>query len=378
MNFWTNLFGGGSKPLSIAPATLETKSPASKASSTPASASAKTLVLKESQPATTLPVPDAKAGSNWYFAEDQGRCLRQVVLISDPKLAVTSRYGNLLLTQKNYELNRNPLATGLVHLDGDARTFLLVRTDRIVEEVSKSSLKVAFSFFHLPMSGLVAIYVSCKPLQEKTRMGFEEQVYGLDFDATRDLISNAIKGDALHVVHAGEGGIKTTVMPTGETMCGPSCKYDVDITYENDCKSLLADEWNAVLRHHRSIRNPNFQAAGKRLYELMPENANPILEGNRAAFLVCLRGSGIDRQQVLDAVSEWKGNHESSFAANLDMRIGRHPKGDVVMISTRTEDCASYSELQTDLDSTFQRRGIPLLGEIGNGVVPKTEKEIPA
>jgi len=299
-------------------------------------------------------------GSNWYFVEDKARCLRQVVLISDPKLAVKSRYGNLLLSQKYYALNRNQLATGLVHLDGDARTFLLVRTDRLVDEVSKSSLKVAFSFFHLPMSGLVAIYVSCKPLQDKTRMGFEEQMYGLDFDATRDLVANAIKGEALHIVHAGEGGMETVLVETGERMSGPSCKYDVDIPYENDCRSLLAAEWDALLRHHQSIRKPNFQAAGKRLYELMPENMNPILEGSDAAFLVFLRGSGIDRQRVLEAVSEWKGNHESSFAANLDMKIGRNPNGDLVMISTRTKDGANHSALQADLNSTFRRRGIPL------------------
>jgi hypothetical protein len=75
---------------------------------------------------------------------------------------------------------------------------------------------------------------------------------------------------------------------------------------------------------------------------------------------VFLRGAGIDRQQLLEAVSEWKNLHESSFTANLDMKIGRNPNGDVLMISTRIYDSANHSTMQSDLNSTFQRRGIPV------------------
>ncbi len=359
MSFWKTLFRA-SKSKPVAPSRAQPTSSTRSASGASPAGPAKGSDPEASHSPETSPVPKATGGRNWYFVEDKARCLRQVVLSSDPKLAVKSRYGNLALSQQYYALNRNPLATGLVHLDGDAKTFLLVRTDRLVEEVSKSSLKVAFSFFHLPMSGLVAIYVSCKPLQDTTRMGFEEQIYGLDFDATRGLIANAIKGEALHVVHAGEGGMETVLVETGERISGPSCKYDVDIPYGSDCRSLLAAEWDALLRHHQSIRSPDFQAAGKRLYELMPEDVNPILEGSGAAFLVFLSGTGIDRQRVFDAVSEWKGKHESLFAGNLDTKIGRNPNGDVVMISTRTKDGVNQSALQADLNSTFQRRGIRL------------------
>jgi hypothetical protein len=254
------------------------RAPDSDRGSAAESSPTRTANLPEARPAADAPVAAVKGGSNWYFVEDKTRSLRQVVLVSEPQRAVKSRYGMLLLTQKHYALNRNPLATGLVHLDGDTRTFLLLRTDGLVEEVRRSSLRVGISFFHLPTSGLVAFYVSCQPLQEKTRMGFEEQIYGLDFDETRDPIANVLNSDCLYIVHAGEGGAETVLMETGERMYGPACKYDVEIPYDKDCKALLLDEWNAVLRHHRSIRNPDFQAAGRRLYELMPENVNPILE----------------------------------------------------------------------------------------------------
>ena len=239
--------------------------------------SARPADRSDARPSSARP----NSGSNWYFAEDKARCLRQVVLISDPKRAVKSRFSALALPGSFIELIREPLVTGLFPMSGYQENFLLVRTDRMVEEVATSSLQVAFSFFHLPTSGLVAIHVSCVPLKAKAKRGWLEQIYGLDSDLTRELVENAVKGEALHVIHAGEGGMRTKVIIVGgeETgnMDGPLCEFDLDIPYENDCRSVLAEEWNAVLRHHRSIRNPDFQAAGKRLYELMPEDAKPIL-----------------------------------------------------------------------------------------------------
>jgi hypothetical protein len=218
-----------------------------------------------------------RGGSNWYFAEDRTRCLRQVVLTSDPRLAASSRYHALALSYSFIDLIRQPLNTGLLKLDGDPLTFLLVRTDGIVEEVAKSVLHVAFSFCHLPTSGLVAIYVSCGPLKERTKFGFLEQIYGLDGELIRNLIANAVKGESLHIVHAGGGGLSPEIADTGEKMVGPKCEYDVTIPYADECRLVLEKEWNAVLAHHRSIRRPDFQAAGQCLYELMPVDSNPIL-----------------------------------------------------------------------------------------------------
>jgi hypothetical protein len=219
---------------------------------------------------TPSPVPHAKGGSNWYFAEDKAQFVRQVVLISEPKRAVKSRYGTLLLPPHFIALTRESLSTGLLQLSGHPETFLLVRTDPMVEEVAKSTLLVAFSFFNLPTSGLVAFHVFCE-LKDK-KIVFLEKVYGLDEEWVRDIIANAVKGDALHITHAGAGGGVHFVVDTGKMLLNPTCKYDVDIPYENDCRSVLANEWNAVLGHHRSIRKTDFQAAVQRLYELFPKD----------------------------------------------------------------------------------------------------------
>jgi hypothetical protein len=257
--FWKRLFGGGQATTVSLPARAPTS-----AEAMPANANTSD--------------PRRSGGSNWYFAEDKTRCLRQVVLISEPTRAVKSRYGSLAPLHYFIDLARHPLVAGLFQLDGYAEAFLLVRTDRMVEEVAKSTLHVAVSFFHLPTGGLVAIYVSCKPLKDKAKRGWLEQIYGLDGELIRGLVANAVIGEALHIVHAGEGGgVRIKLAETDEEMSGPKCEYDVDIPYENDCRSVLAEEWDAVLAHHRSIRNPDFRAAGQRVYQLMPADVNPIL-----------------------------------------------------------------------------------------------------
>jgi hypothetical protein len=256
--FWKRLFGGGQAMTASQPARAPTS-----AEAMPTNASTSD--------------PRRSGGSNWYFAEDKTRCLRQVVLISEPTRAVTSQHGSLALSHSFFDLARNPLVAGLLQLDGDLQTFLLVRTDRMVEEVAKSTLHVAVSFFHLLTSGLVAIYVTCKPLKEKAKRGWLEQIYGLDGELTRDLVANAVTGEALHIVHAGEGGMRIIATETDEKMIGPKCEYDVDILYESDCRSVLAEEWDALLAHHRSIRSPDFGAAARRVYQLMPEDVNPIV-----------------------------------------------------------------------------------------------------
>jgi hypothetical protein len=234
---------------------------------------------KEAQ-VTAPAVGEAKIGSNWYFAEHKVRCLRQVVLVSEPRRRVASRYHQLWLGPRFIEFARHPLVAGLLKLHSDPKPVLLVRTDGIVEEVSESPLHIALSFFHLPTSGLVAFHVSCLPLRDRTRMGFLEQIYGLDSELTRGLVANALRGDGIDVVYAGGGGVTHSVISPGresEEMEGPRCEYDIDIPFDSYCRATLAEEWNAVLAHHRSIQNPDFQAAGKALYRLMPEGASPIL-----------------------------------------------------------------------------------------------------
>jgi hypothetical protein len=229
--------------------------------------------------ATRVATVASQGGKNWYYAQDLHRALRQVVLASEVDMASTSRFGSLALARKFESLSSSSLCTGFFRLDNDAGPFLLVRTDGMVDEMAAAQLRIAISFFHLPMSGLVAIHVASKPLRDKTTAGFLEQVYGLDYEPTREILSDAISKDELSVVLAGEGGMRIVIAETGQTMVGPRCEYDIQIPIDDNCRRVLSQEWGAVLAYHHRIVNPDFQRAGHRLYELMPDDADPILSG---------------------------------------------------------------------------------------------------
>lgn len=82
-----------------------------------------------------------------------------------------------------------------------------------------------------------------------------------------------------------------------------------------------------------------------------------------APFLIFLSGTGADHQQVLEAVSAWKKEHDSAFTANLETRIGRNPNGDVLMISTRIHVSASHSVMEKDLKRALDQHGIAIQPE---------------
>ena len=203
-------------------------------------------------------------------------------------------------------------------------------------------------------------------------MGFEEQIYGSDFDETRDPIANVLNSDCFYTVHAGEGGAETVLMETGERMHGPACKYDVEIPYDKDCKALLLDEWNAVLRHHRSIRNPDFQAAGRRLYELMPEN---VKSNSRA----------LNRRRARRSACA-----EARPPRSPDARVRRCLRAlDETAFAARGDDERALAGFVDDLGQShgfFSRRSARLrrsirhnarIGEIGDGEFGRPRRPVP-
>jgi hypothetical protein len=210
-------------------------------------------------------------GGNWYVAEDKSRCLTQVVLTSDPRRRVTSRFssGTLPLIPRYMDLMRaSPLATGLFRLVGDPGPYLLVRTDgtwvaghETVDDMASDEFRVALTFARFPTSGLVAIFVSSSTLKLVSKNGFLEIVYGLDNLETRELLSDSISKDAMCAVLAGDSG----------------CKYDIEIPLDRNCRLALTDAWSQVLAHHGNIRSPNYGAASDRLFRSIPAGTDPVM-----------------------------------------------------------------------------------------------------
>jgi hypothetical protein len=218
------------------------------------------------------PISAKNRDANWYFAKNKSGKVHQIVLMSDPKHKSASRFSTLVFTPVYAHLMSGPFALGFFSLDHDPGPYLMIRTDGVrgdgyeaVDAMADEEFRVGLSFVQLPPSGLVAVYVSNNFLKRNTRMGYLEQIYGLDSENTRSLVANAITKDALQIVLAGEGGAT------------PRCKYDITLPLDAACKERLAAQWKAVLNHHLQIARPDFQSAGRILYELIPERSDPIL-----------------------------------------------------------------------------------------------------
>ncbi|MBK6504534.1 MAG: hypothetical protein IPG02_02435 [Ignavibacteria bacterium] len=102
---------------------------------------------------------EIQSGSNWYFAENKSKGLRQVVFNISEDLIQETKLGSLILAAKYKNLAEKGWATGFFRLDGDRGPFLLVRADDYVEEIKKSKMKLGISFFRMDAGGLFGIYV---------------------------------------------------------------------------------------------------------------------------------------------------------------------------------------------------------------------------
>jgi hypothetical protein len=214
-------------------------------------------------------------GNNWYLACDKSRGLRQVVLLSDPNCKTASRFGTFFFASTYSDLVNNSIVTGFFRLDGDPGPYLMIRTDgtrddgyEAVDEMAKDKFRIAFNFGYMPTSGVISIFVCSSFLNKYSKNGFMEMHYGLDFDNTRNLLSDAFQRDELQVVHARGGG--------GGAL--PNAKYDIAIPIDGACKQVLVDEWKSLLTHHTKIAQPNYQTAVNRLFQMFPPGtSDPIM-----------------------------------------------------------------------------------------------------
>lgn len=232
-------------------------------------------------PRSPAPAPAASppGGDNWYLARGPAMGLRQVVLHGDPARKVDSRFETFIFGSAYSDLVVHPICTGFFRLDGDPGPFLMIRTDgarddgyEAVEEMAKHPFRVAFSFAHLRESGVLSILVCSSFLSIYSQRGFLEMHYGLDLENTRNLISDALKREDVYVVLARGGGSSTL----------PKARYDLVIPIDAACKRALAEEWAALLAHHKGIARPEFQGGVTRLYQAFPGGSKPILPPARS------------------------------------------------------------------------------------------------
>jgi hypothetical protein len=145
-------------------------------------------------------------GTKWYFAEDLGKHLRQVVIEIPAGGDTKSQFGHLMLGEKYHNLVTVPRATGFFSLESDPGPFLLVRTDSYVVPVRSAPKKIGFSFFKMNSSGILGIYIYIDSDQMRKISAKEhpylEIGYGLDMEDGVKRIKDAFSKDSITMILA--------------------------------------------------------------------------------------------------------------------------------------------------------------------------------
>ena len=224
----------------------------------------------------------------WYFAEDNNKDLRQVVLCIPQGLQKESRFGTLMLSAKYRNLIESEHGTGFFRMDSDAGPFLLTRLDGYTDKLVEGSIKIAFSFFRTEYGGLVGIYIGmesrslCEAFDKP--YPFLEMINGLDErDTTVKLYDDAFSKETL-VVSIADRSMSTTSFYDENSGSfseanSPQCVYDIDIDLPQECREVLQKELADVLSYHDNMSgySRDFQQSVQCVYGVMPMGENPIL-----------------------------------------------------------------------------------------------------
>ena len=231
---------------------------------------------------TVQPTPPQTHTVSWYRTESAAKSVRQVVIEIPPGLDMNSKFGMILLGVIYRDLMMNTWGLGFFRLDSDRGPFLMVRGDRVVNELRNCPMKVAFCFYRMKAGGLVAVYAyaDCPAVAQRLtdRIVLFEMVYGCDQNDTRQLILDAISRDALHICFAeGDGPGK---MSGGAFISSAiRAQYDVVIPLPPECRAALKEELAALLNYHSSLlaNLRDFQRSGQQMWAENPQGVDPIL-----------------------------------------------------------------------------------------------------
>ena len=205
--------------------------------------------------------------SNWYFAQDKSKKLRQIVYTIGEATPVKSHLSSLIINPHKYYPLLGNLAVGFFAVDKEPATMLMIKTAGFADKISHETVKIAFTFCHMKAGPLFAIFVDSPSTEREIKGGcFIDQVYNIvDFG---EMIKETFKQDKLHVVFAQVGG-----------MAGIECLYDADYPIDQSLRDKFFQEWNELVTHGLSLGSFSFEACRNELYERTPVNQSPILAG---------------------------------------------------------------------------------------------------
>ena len=227
------------------------------------------------KPASGGSASSGDSSEGWYFAEDEAKGLRQIVLTLGPTSQSGSRFDNLVVQPDKYGPLLNDVATGFFRMHDDAGTFLMIKTPDFAKAAGNEKISVAFTFCHMPSGPLFVIFVHSASIEKNLPGGcFIDQVYSMDErSGFVDLITDAFAKSELYVVFAESGG-----------MAGIKCVVDGQYVMEKSMLEKFWEEWGKLVAYGESIgdwgSSVGFQQSVDELYEITPVEECPILSRN--------------------------------------------------------------------------------------------------
>lgn len=234
-------------------------------------------------------------GENWYSAASPDGKIRQVVLALPISNIVPTEFGTLFLMSDKFPLLASqPWCAGLFRLDGRPGPFLMARVATFAAETKTIPITLAFTFCHLPSSGLfhMAVRFDSKPFGQTVRKevsvlppiepAIAEWITSLDSEYDKKMIGDAVALPQVRLVICENSNNSSSVMgPSGNwiEMIPPQAAYDVVTSIETPLADCLKTEWQALVRHHGTISSgrKNFNNAQRELGDAMPVQEDPVL-----------------------------------------------------------------------------------------------------
>lgn len=230
--------------------------------------------------------------SQWYYAEDKGKQMTQVVVRIPVGRAQQSEFGTLMLSMQKYPIVMETWCTTFFRLDNRPGPYLLIRADEFASDLKTSPLAVGLSFFKFDSGGLFVILVRVQNdglmARLKTRipnleLPAVEGMLGLDDADQVKRIQDAFQRDELHLVVASNegGGMEGVDFSTGRSRRSslPQAECDIKVEIPADIRQILQEQLRSLLSHHDSVPKyrRSWNAIQERYGNVMPLSMEPIL-----------------------------------------------------------------------------------------------------
>lgn len=213
--------------------------------------------------------------AKWYFAENDSKHVRQIVLGIPPEAEVPSRVEGCLIGP-GIRLMRQNWASVTLFMPGDTPDrkgpFIFAKANGVVELLRGRPARVAFAFYRFGAGGVLQIFVNVSSPEVKARAGYPfivENGHWPDNEDSQQLIPALFDRENLDVCFIADGPV------------GPCQGYfGLRVVIPADCREALKKEWHSLNQYHRQISSyaRDFAAALRQFESENPLEENPVLD----------------------------------------------------------------------------------------------------